>query len=60
MNAGVLAAAGTEEVYLHRVIDGLTFEVMQEERSTVTGVADLSAYEGRRTATIRLEPPTAR
>ncbi len=42
LNAGVLARDGDEEVYLHRVLDLVMFKVLPEERSRLTGIADLS------------------
>jgi lipopolysaccharide transport system ATP-binding protein len=57
LNAGVLAADGEEEVYLHRVMDGLMFKVLPEEGSRVTGLADLTDGEEKGRTIVRVAPP---
>jgi lipopolysaccharide transport system ATP-binding protein len=40
LNAGVVGLVGTEETYLHRVLDAYMFRVLPDEASLSTGVVD--------------------
>ncbi|MBD9599161.1 ABC transporter ATP-binding protein [Pseudomonas sp. PDM10] len=40
LNAGVVGIVGTEETYLHRVLDACMFRVLPDEKSLATGVVD--------------------
>jgi lipopolysaccharide transport system ATP-binding protein len=46
-NAGVTASEGTEEIYLHRIVDALTFKVEAKPEPLFTGLVDLSCKQGK-------------
>jgi lipopolysaccharide transport system ATP-binding protein len=40
LNAGVKGIEGSEEIYLHRIIDAVMMRVMPEEEQQSTGIVD--------------------
>ena len=41
-NAGVTALRGGEEQYVHRVVDAMMFRVLEDRKSTIVGLVDLT------------------
>ena len=42
VNAGVLAAEGAEDTFLHRILDACVFRVLPERETLVTGIVDFN------------------
>jgi lipopolysaccharide transport system ATP-binding protein len=47
-NAGVTALSGADEVFLHRIVDAVTFKVEARQNPLFTGLMDLSCKQEKK------------